>query len=93
MSEKITFSRKTFDEQVAADILDDRPRATREEISVVANRWLRTQYLNYTPDRTKDTFTNFAVFVRRYPNAAKLAFGFLPFSDKAMPHVEVTEDA
>jgi len=76
---------------VAAQILEDRPRATREDISVAANRWLRQQYLVYQPDKKLDSFANFAAFVRRFPNAAKLAFGFLPISDKAMPNVEITE--
>jgi hypothetical protein len=92
---KITFTRKTFDEDVAADILDGEPRATRAEISAVANRWLRQQYLAYQPDRRLDSFGNFAAFVRRYPNAARLAFAptmGIDVSERAMPDV-VVEDA
>jgi len=94
MSDKsIKFTRKTFSEEVAADILNGSPRATRAEISDAANRYLRAQYFSYQPDKSRDTFGNWGLFLRRYPNAARLAFGFgLALSDTAMPNVTLEDE-
>jgi hypothetical protein len=89
----INFTRLTFSERVASDILALRPSASRFDIAETAQRFLQDEYRKFTPDPGRDHIANVVAFLRRHPAASRLALAGPPIEADALPNVTVAEPA